>query len=108
MSNSIWHKKYVFVVDRNGQVFVKLNDGTYDIIWVRKDKPLQDVIVFSENGIKFIEEYCYIDDLIAQADKAERLLEIAERQNDILQDHFATLGYSIGKEVMDMCDEINN
>ena len=73
MSNSIWHKKHVFVVDKNGQVVVKLDDGTYDIIWARKDKPLQDVIVFSENGIKFIEEYCYIDDLIAQADKAERL-----------------------------------
>lgn len=55
-----------------------------------------------------IEKWCYLDDLIAQADKAERLLEIAERQNDILQDHFATLGYSIGKEVMDMYDEINN
>lgn len=73
MSNSIWHKKYVFVVDKNGQVVVKLDDGTYDIVWVKKDNPLQDVIVFSENGIKFIEEYCYINDLIAQADKAERL-----------------------------------
>lgn len=73
MSNKLWRKKYEFVVDRNGEVFVKLDDGTYDIIWVRKDKPLQDVIVFSENGIKFIEEYCYLDDLIAQVDKAERL-----------------------------------
>ena len=73
MSNSIWHKKHVFVVDKNGQVIVKLDDGTYDIIWVWKDKPLQDVMLFGENGIKFIEEYCYIDDLITQADKAERL-----------------------------------
>ena len=52
--------------------------------------------------------WAYLREVVAQADKAERLLEIAERQNDILQDHFATLGYNIGKEVMDMCDEINN
>lgn len=55
-----------------------------------------------------VAKWCYLDELIAQADKAERLQKIAERQNDILQDHFATLGYSIGKEVMDMYDEINN
>lgn len=45
-------------------------------------------------------------ELITAADRAERLLEIAERQNEILQDNFATLGYCIGKEVMDMSDEI--
>ena len=51
-------------------------------------------------------EWGYVKEIIAQADNAERLLEIAKRQNDILQDHFATLGYSIGKEVMDMSEEI--
>ena len=50
--------------------------------------------------------WCYVDDIIAQADRAERLQKIAERQNEILQDNFATLGYYIGKEVMDMSDEI--
>lgn len=84
MSNSIWHKKHVFVVDKNGQVVVKLDDGNYGIIWVWKDKPLQDVMLFGENGIKFIEEYCYIDDLIAQADKAERLeIGLEDIQNQL-------------------------
>lgn len=85
MSDKLWRKKYEFVVDRNGEVFVKLDDGTYDIIWVRKGKPLQDVIVFSENGIKFIEEYCYLDDLIAQADKAERLQKAVDLAVDVLE-----------------------
>lgn len=84
MSDKLWRKKHEFVVDKNGEVFVKLNDGTYDIIWVRKNKPLQDVIVFSENGIKFIEEYCYLDDLIAQADKAERLQKAVKALKDFI------------------------
>lgn len=53
-----------------------------------------------------VQKWCDIGNLIAQADKAERLLEIAERQNEILQNHFAMLGYCIGEEVMDMSDEI--
>ena len=85
MSNSIWHKKHVFVVDKNGQVVVKLDDGTYDIVWVKKDKLLQDVILFGENGIKFIEEYCYIDDLITQADKVERLQKAVDLALDTLK-----------------------
>lgn len=84
MSNSIWHKKHMFLVDRNGQVVVKLDDGTYDIIWVIKDKPLQDVVVFNTNGITFIREYCYIDDLIAQADKAEQL----KKENEAMREEF--------------------
>ena len=83
------------------------------------DRSWDDIIqeYHREDGSKFYvvgdcsepnDRWAYLTDIIAQADKAERLLEIAERQNDILQDHFATLGYSIGKEVMNMCDEINN
>lgn len=82
---SIWNKKHMFVADKNGQVVVKLDDKTYDIIWVRKDKPLQDAVVFGENGIKFIEEYCYIDDLIAQVDKAERLQKAVDLVVDVLE-----------------------
>ena len=91
MSNSIWHKKHVFVVDRNGQVVVKLDDGTYDIVWVKKDNPLQDVIVFSENGIKFIEEYCYLDELLTQADKAERLQKAVDYALQVL-DNVSEIG----------------
>ena len=63
---------------------------------------------FGSYSSKNVQKWAYVDELFAQADKAERLQEIAERQNDILQDHFAVLGHRIGKEVMDMCDEINN
>lgn len=84
MIDKLWRKKYEFVADKNGQVIVKLEDGTYDFIWVWKDKALQDVVVFSENGIKFIEEYCYLDDLIAQANKAERL----EKENEAMRQEF--------------------
>lgn len=95
MSNSIWKMPDERPRNTDRLVVRYLNNDTYYNIYVDE--------VYNWSHIK---EWCYLADLIAQADKAERLLEIAERQNDILQDHFATLGYSIGKEVMDMSEEI--
>lgn len=103
MSDSIWHDRYVELPE---DVFA--NSVRPCVIAVDENKKIIGACYGLRGSIPEIKYWARVDDLIAQADKAERLLEIAERQNDILQDHFATLGYSIGKEVMDMYDEINN
>lgn len=95
MSNSIWKKPEENPDANKGFACYKSN-----LSLVENNRYLQN------GAVKPDREWGYVKEIIAQADKAERLLEIAERQNDILQDHFATLGYSIGKEVMDMSEEI--
>lgn len=100
MTNSIWHK---------ASEKPELNK----YVVVRKHGFAQWKVFKFDNKTIFYEPFtddlwAYVADIMLQADKAERLLEIAERQNDILQDHFAMLGHRIGEEVMDMCDEINN
>ena len=100
MSNSIWKTP-----DQKPDVF---KPHRILVIYEAHDEP---ELMFSPQydtltDHRYVNRWCYWDEFIAQADKAERLLEIAERQNDILQDHFATLGYYIGKEVMDMSDKI--
>lgn len=106
MSNSIWKKPDVKPKNNNdivcmvGDMFFIGSFDKYQGLYKSRSGMLYDT--------DEIDRWGYLEDIIAQADKAERLLEIAEKQNDILQDHFATLGYSIGKEVMDMYDEINN
>lgn len=103
MSDSIWHDRYVELPE---DVFA--NSVRPCVIAVDENKKIIGACYGLRDSIPEIKYWAIVDDLIAQADKAERLQKIAERQNDILQDHFATLGYSIGKEVMDMYDEINN
>ena len=96
MSNSIWKTPEQKPEKENHIVLV----GAWaTCLWYGGEKPEE---IFWEN----VKRWAYLEDIIAQADKAERLQKIAERQNDILQDNFATLGYYIGKEVMDMSDEI--
>lgn len=96
MSNSIW-KTPDQKPERNEDILVEYtstNGQPYYIVDSYLNKLLRP------------KRWAYLEDIIAQADKAERLQKIAERQNEILQDNFATLGYYIGKEVMDMSDEI--
>ena len=95
MSNSIWHKRDETPKDFCDVVLANFTTGSCCVFL----SPFHNV---SFN----YDRWAYLTDIIAQADKAERLQKIAERQNDILQDNFATLGYYIGKEVMDMSDEI--
>lgn len=98
MTNSIWHK---------ASEKPELNK----YVVVRKHGFAQWKVFKFDNKTTFYEPFtddlwAYVEDIIAQANKAELLQKIAERQNEILQDNFATLGYYIGKEVMDMSDEI--
>lgn len=95
MSNSIWKTPEENPDANKGFACYKSN-----LSLVENNRYLQN------GAVKPDREWGYVKEIIAQADNAERLLEIAKRQNDILQDHFATLGYSIGKEVMDMSEEI--
>lgn len=113
MSNSIWkmpdqkpdlYKILVIKTDKgNAYTNTLFNEKDWNPVLLPDFYGVDDI-----DKAECITQYAYLNDLITQTDKAERLQKIAERQNDILQDHFATLGYSIGKEVMDMYDEINN
>ena len=103
MGNSIWKTDNLQEADTRKRVLFYAGGSSFPYLgWHYPNKG------FGTWDYKDVQKWAYLSDVLAQADKAERLQKIAERQNDILQDHFATLGYSIGKEVMDMYDEINN
>ena len=99
MSNSIWHK-YDIKDTPNPHHEILAWTGTKHAVVIIKQAE------WRSGDCDWIISWAYIQDILAQADKAKRLQEIAEMQNDILQDHFAMLGYNIGKDVMDMSDEI--
>lgn len=133
MSNSIWHKanekpelnKYV-IVRKHGfaqwEVFKFDNKTTFyepftgdlwayvaDVITQADKAELQAdkaKRLEKENGAMREEFEVWHGNHKCVLEDKERLQKIAERQNEILQDNFATLGYHIGKEIMDMSDEI--
>ena len=94
MSNSIWETPEMIIFYAGGCRFPYL--GFYNVC--------DDT--FGNWKTRDVQKWAYVNEITEEADKAERLQKIAERQNEILQDNFATLGYYIGKEVMDMSDEI--
>jgi len=80
MSNSIWKmrdvepKKYPILAlgdDGKYYVFESPKLGTGDLGWKHRCHD-------------YVKQYCYIDDLIAQADKAERL----EKENEAMREEF--------------------
>lgn len=68
MSNSIWHKYDIKDMpdENNLVVLVDKDDGFYNAYFV-------DKIDWVNDWYNHIEKWCYVDDLIAQAGKVERL-----------------------------------
>lgn len=127
MTNSIWHEYDIKDMPSLTREILARNGSHHNVCIINRED-------WKQGFCEWIDRWAYITDIIAQADKAERLekeneamreefevwhgnhkcvlkdkerlQKIAERQNEILQDNFATLGYHIGKEVMDMSDEI--
>lgn len=79
MSNSIWNKYDIKdMPDENKLVvLVDKDDGFYNAHFV-------DKIDWINDWYDHIEKWCYLDDLIAQVDKAERL----QKENDAMREEF--------------------
>ena len=105
MSNSIW-KTPDQKPDPADEIVFMIGDLPTVGWYFATDDEFLDPSTNNRYAPDEIDRWAIFADLIAQADKAERLQEIAERQNDILQDYFAMLGYNIRNEVMDMYDEL--
>ena len=103
MSNSIWHKYDIKdMPDENKLVvLVDKHDGFYNACFVDKTDWVND-------WYNHIEKWCYLDDLIAQADKAERLQKVLPDVIEYLdgkRDYFVSIGEDTEQED-NLIDEI--
>lgn len=89
MSNSIWHKP-----DQKPDVF-----KPYTVMVVYEAHDEAELMLSTQyeayTADRYINRWCYLDDLIAQADKAERL----QKAVDLAQEHLLSIsdGYDIMK-----------
>lgn len=81
MSNSIWNKYDIKdMPDENKLVvLVDKHDGFYNACFV-------DKIDWANDWYNYIEKWCYLDELLAQADKAERLQKAVDYALQVLDD----------------------
>lgn len=81
MSDSIWNKYDIKdMPDENKLVvLVDKHDGFYNACFV-------DKIDWANDWYNHIEKWCYLDELLAQADKAERLQKAVDYALQVLDD----------------------
>lgn len=104
MSNSIWNKYDIKdMPDENKLVvLVDKHDGFYNACFVDKTD-------WANDWYNHIEKWCYVDDLIAQADKAERLEEaLTKIATASVRDKVSTLIDVACMALNPELDEINN
>ncbi len=81
MSNSIWKTKAIVPEENGKQILVKFQNNWWHTEKITR-RTMREWPDYYETGYL---EWCYLDDLIAQADKAERLQKAVDLAVDTLK-----------------------